>query len=344
MASPGGLRILLLGGTRFLGRHIAQQALDAGHTLTLLHRGQSNPGLFPQAEHRIADRDTDITGDLSALAEGSWDVAIDTSAYVPRQVNAVAQALQGRVGQYQLVSTVSVYADFDRDSTDETAPLAVLEDPTVEEVSGPTYGGLKALCEQAAQAAFGARCLVSRPGLIVGPHDPTGRFTWWLQRVARGGTVLAPGTPADRVQFIDARDLAAWHLLQAERGSSGVFNVTGPLSPDGQAGVPMGDLLATIAQTLQPTARLQWMREERLLSQGVSPWIELPLWLPRAQAGLHRVDVARACAAGLQTRPLAQTVADTAAWAAAAPPPVLGTALRPAVGISPEREAALLAL
>jgi 2'-hydroxyisoflavone reductase len=279
------------------------------------------------------------------LAAGSWDVVIDTSAYVPRQVKAIAQALQGRVGQYQLVSTISVYADFSAPDTDETAPLAVLEDPTTEAVSGPTYGGLKVLCEQAAEAGFAGRCLISRPGLIVGPHDPTGRFTWWVQRVARGGDVLAPGSPEYRVQFIDARDLAAWHLLQAERCSTGVFNVTGPVGDEDEAaGVAMGELLNTAAQTLQVQASFRWIHEQSLLMQGVSPWTELPLWLPRTQAGMHSVDVARARAAGLRTRPLAQTVADTAAWAAQAPPPALGGPMRPVVGISPEREAALLDL
>jgi len=332
------MKILLLGGTRFLGLHIAQQALGAGHELTLLHRGLSNAALFPQAEHLIADRD----GDLAVLADNSsrsWDAVIDTSAYVPRQVRAVAAALAGRVGQYLLVSSISAYAGFDRESTDETAPVIELEDPTVETVDGSTYGGLKVLCEQAAMAGFEGRCLVSRPGLIVGPHDPTGRYTWWLQRVARGGRVLAPGKPEDSVQFIDARDLAAWHVLQAERGTTGVFNLTGPAQ-----GCTMGELLNTAAHTLNSSAQFKWTHEALLLQQGVSPWTELPLWLPRAQAGMHRISIEKALASGLATRPLAQTVADTAAWAAEAAPPVLGGPMRPVVGMSPEREAALLSM
>lgn len=328
------MKILILGGTRFLGRHLAQQALDAGHELTLLHRGRSGPGLFPQAEHRIADRD----GDLSALAGGEWDAAIDTSAYVPRQVRAMAQALAGRVGQYQLVSTISVYAGFETAGMAEDAPLATLADPLAEAVTGETYGGLKALCEAAAVAGFAGRCLVARPGLIVGPHDPTGRFTWWPQRLLRGGEVLAPGDPQAPVQFIDARDAAAWLLLQAERGTTGIFNLTGPAT-----GTTMGQVLATAAKALGCSVALTWADEAFLLAQGVAPWTGLPLWLPAAAAGMHQIDIDRALDSGLQCRPLAQTVLDTATWATKAPPPVLGGPMRPQVGLAPEREAALLA-
>ena len=206
------MQLLVLGGTRFLGRHLAEQALATGHRVTLLHRGRSNAALFPQAEHRIADRDVDLS---AALAGGMWDAVIDTSAYFPRQVKSVAAALAGRVGQYQLVSSISVYAAFDKPGLDESAPLTTLADPTVETVTGASYGGLKVLCEQAAVAGFGKRCLIARPGLIVGPHDPTGRFTWWAQRFARAGqvqagdTVLAPGNAAGPMQCIDVRDAAA---------------------------------------------------------------------------------------------------------------------------------------
>lgn len=331
------MKLLILGGTRFLGRHLADQALARGHRVTLLHRGRSGPGLFPQAEHRIADRD----GDLSALDSGRWDAAIDTSAYVPRQVRAMAERLAGRVGQYQLVSSVSVYTAFDTPGLDETAAVQTLDDPTTEAVTGETYGGLKALCEAAAQQGFGARCLVSRPGLLVGPHDPTGRFAWWLQRLARGGEVLAPGDPAAPVQFIDARDAAAWMLLQAERGSAGVFNLTGPAQA-----LTMGGLLEAARRLLAPGAQLCWVDEAFLLAQGVAPWTGLPLWLPREQWGLDQVDIARALASGLQCRPLTATLADTAAWAAGADRAAAGTAEgppRPAVGLDAGREAALLA-
>ena len=327
------MKLLVLGGTRFLGRHVAEQALAQGHQVTLLHRGLSAPGggsaLFPQAEHRIADRN----GDLQALQGGTWDACIDTSAYVPRQVRAVATALTGRVGQYQLVSSISVYDDagYNPDAgPNEDSPLVRLADPTVEAVSGETYGGLKVLCEEAAQQAFGERCLVSRPGLIVGPHDPTGRFTWWPQRLLRGGEVFAPGDPATPVQFIDARDAAAWMLRQAGSGTNGVFNLVGPNEP-----LTIGGLLQAARDTLSPSATLRWVDEAWLLGQGVQPWSDLPVWLPRAQAGMHRTDIRRAMAAGLQTRPMADTLRDTAAWAH-------GRNAAAGVGLAPEREAALL--
>jgi 2'-hydroxyisoflavone reductase len=212
------MRLLILGGTRFLGRHLAEHALAAGHTLTLLHRGQSNADLFPEAEHLIADRDAS----LAVLAGRSWDAVIDTCAYFPRQVRSAAAVLAGQVGHYQLVSSISVYAGWPAAGNAEDAALATLPDPEVQVMDGNTYGGLKALCEQAAVDGFGAdRTLNVRPGLIVGPHDPTGRFTWWVQRLLRaadGSAVLAPGDPAAPVQVIDARDLAAWMLAQAATG------------------------------------------------------------------------------------------------------------------------------
>jgi 2'-hydroxyisoflavone reductase len=341
------MRLLVIGGTRFLGRHLAQQALDAGHEVTLLHRGRSATpaSLFPRAEHLIADRD----GDLAVLAGArTWDAAIDTCAYVPRHVRTLAERLAGRIGQYQLVSTISVYASMDGERTDEDAALAELPDPSVEAVTGETYGGLKVLCERAAAAGFAARgtpVLVPRPGLLVGPFDPTGRFTWWVQRVARGGPTLAPGDPAQPVQFIDARDAAAWMLRQAESTCAGVFNLTGPT-----AALSMRDLLEAARQVLASDAAFEWVGERYLLDQGVAPWTELPLWLPQAQAGLHRTELRRALAAGLQCRPLAQTLSDTCAWAASLPatpsaaptPAMAGAPARPAVGLAAEREQQLL--
>lgn len=333
------MKLLILGGTRFLGRHVADLALQRGHAVTLLHRGRSGPALFPQAEHRLADRD-DAQALGAALAHGQWDAAIDTSAYVPRQVRSLAAAVAARVGHYQLVSSISVYEGPSSAGADESSPTRVLADPTVETITGETYGGLKALCEQAAEAAFGARCLVNRPGLLVGPHDPTGRFSWWVQRLQRGGTVLAPGDPDTPVQFIDARDAAAWMLLQAERATTGVFNLTGPQQP-----LTMGQMLSTARDSLQPAAVLRWVGEQYLLDQGVAPWSELPMWLPHAQAGLHLTRIQRALDSELQCRPLAQTLEQTARWlseAASAPAPA-GAIARPTPGLPPEREAALLA-
>ena len=331
------MKLLILGGTRFLGRHSAEQALERGHELTLMHRGRSAGHLFPQAQHLIADRN----GDLALLRQGEWDAVIDTSAYLPRQVLRVGEALVGRVGHYQLVSSISVYADTGQAGTSEDAALKTLADPDVEAVSGETYGGLKALCERAAQAAFGSACLINRPGLLVGPHDPTGRFDWWVQRVQRGGTMLAPGDPRAPVQLIDARDAAAWMLLQSEHGTAGVFNLTGPNQP-----LDFGRLLQTVIDTLQPSARLQWVDEAFLLAQGVAPWSDLPLWLPRAQSGMLAVNLDRARATGLLCRPLTQTLRDTAGGLAAAGESAPSSAdgpPRPAVGLTVQREAALLA-
>ncbi len=329
------MKLLIVGGTRFLGRHIAEQALAQGHDVSLLHRGKSGPDLFPQAQHLIADRD----GDLSVLSGQQWDAAIDTSAYVPRQVRAMSTALEPHVKRYLLVSTISVYADFADIGTTEGAATQVLDDPLTETVNGATYGGLKALCEEAALAAWGERCVVARPGLIVGPHDPTGRFTWWMTRLQRGGAVLAPGSPEAPVQFIDARDVAAWLLHQADAATQGPFNLTGP-----HPALKMGEFLDTTRRVLNPSASLRWVDADWLLSEGVKPWSDLPVWLPPESHGLHKMNLARALTTGLVFTPLAQTVADTAAWAVINPSPVNHSAVAPTtVGLSPEREVQLLA-
>jgi 2'-hydroxyisoflavone reductase len=325
------VKLLLIGGTRFLGRHLADAAMAAGHELTLLHRGRSNPKLFPQARHLIGDRGSD----LALLTGGRWDAAIDTCAYVPRDVRLLAEALAGRVERYLLVSTISAYRDPGPDGVDEDSPLQELADPNTETVTGETYGGLKVLCERAAVAGFGAEAtLVARPGLLVGPHDPTERFTWWLRRLHQGGEVVAPG-PADLpVQWIDARDAADWLLRQAEAGTRGVFNLCGPVQP-----LTWRSLLEGLVQALQSDARLRWVDEHTLLQAGVAPWTGLPLWLPAAESGLHRVAIARAVACGLRTRDLQATARETLAWALSHPPAVAsGTP-----GLDPALEQRLLA-
>ena len=321
-------RLLVLGGTRFLGRHLAQQALDAGHRVTLLHRSPS--ALLPEAEHRLGDRNRDLASLLGG--DEVWDAVIDTSAYVPRQVRDAARVLHGRIGHYQLVSTISVYRDVGVHGVDEDAPLAVLPDPATETVDGATYGGLKALCERALLDVLPAdvACIV-RPGLLVGPFDPTQRFGRWLERVQRGGTVLCPGAPQDPVQFIDARDAAAFMLQAAERRADGVMNLSGPVTP-----LTMGAWLEAARAALNPTAELQWVDASFLLGEGVEPWSDLPLWLAPEGVGLYRTDLRRAIAAGLACRPLEQTVADTASWLATQPETT------PSPGLTAEREAQLL--
>src|SRR5579872_4273010 len=218
------MKLLILGGTVFLGRHIVEAALARGHEVTLFNRGQHNPDLFPEVEKLRGDRN----GDLAALQGRQWDAAIDTSGFVPRVVRASAEALANAVKHYTFISSISVYADFTKLGIDESSPVAKLVDESVEEVTGETYGGLKALCEQAAEEALPGKVLIVRPGLIVGPDDQTDRFTYWPYRVAQGGEMLAPGRPAHQEQFIDVRDLAQWIVRMVEAGKTGVYNATGP--------------------------------------------------------------------------------------------------------------------
>lgn len=331
------MRLLIIGGTRFLGRHIVALALQRGHAVTLVHRGRSASGLFPDADHRIADRN----GDHAVLSGAeTWDACIDTCGYVPRHVRSLAEVIGQRVGQYQFVSSVSVYDGFARERTDEDCPLARLADPATEAVTAETYGGLKAACENVAREAFGERALIVRPGLIVGPFDPSGRFTWWVARLMRAAgmpeasEVLAPGEPGGPLQIVDARDLASWQLDMAERAAvGGSYNVAGP-----QVAMTLGEFLESARLALAPDAALTWVNESFLQLHAVAPWTELPLWLPVADAGVHRVDARRALAAGLTFRPLAATLADTASWAESAP----AGGLIEGIGLAPERETAIL--
>ena len=305
------MKILILGGTRFLGRAIAEAALAAGHSLTLFNRGQSGPELFPGVESLRGDR----TADLSALAGLSWDAVVDPSGYFPRVVGASADALRDAVGQYVFISSISVYARPSASGEDD--PAGTIEDPTVETITGETYGPLKALCEQAAAARFPGRALIVRPGLIVGPHDPTDRFSYWPWRIAQGGEVLAPGRPGRGVQFIDARDLAGWITRQIERGATGVFNATSPAGA-----CTLGDLLETARRAAASDARVTWADEAWLLGQGVAAWSDMPVWVPESDpetAGFFDVPVERAVAAGLAFRPLEATVRDTLSWLATRP-------------------------
>jgi 2'-hydroxyisoflavone reductase len=325
------LKILILGGTVFLGRHLAAEALARGHAVTLFNRGQHNPELFPDAEKLRGDRD----GDLTALQGRTFDAAIDTCGYVPRVVRASAELLAPLVRHYTFISSISVYAGFTKVGIDERDPVGALDDPAVEEVTGETYGPLKALCEQAAEAAMPGRTLIVRPGLIVGPDDPTDRFTYWPVRIARGGPFVAPERPGYLVQYIDVRDLAAWTLDMVERGRTGVYNATGPAEPQ-----PIGDLFAACAHAAGTRAEPVWASAAFLAEQGVQPWMELPLWVPEGPeyAGFSTVSIAKAAAEGLRFRPARETVADTLAWAVTRPAEHQWRA-----GLPPDKEAALLA-
>ncbi len=320
------MQLLVLGGTRFLGRALVDDALARDHEVTLFNRGQTNPELFPEAEKLRGDR----TRDVSALAGREWDAVLDVATLLPRVVRLSVEALRGRVGRCAYVSSVSVYADQSRPPV-EGAPLLELEDPSDESIE--SYGALKAACERVVEDAFGEAATIVRPGLIVGPHDPTDRFTYWPVRVAAGGEVLAPGSPDDPVQFVDVRDLAAWILDLTERGAGGVFNATGE-------SMPFQRLLDECRSVSGSDARFTWVPSETLLEAGVEEWMGVPLWIasPGWDAA-NRVVVERAIEAGLSFRPLPETIRDTLAWHAEREwPPAEG------VGLSSERERELLAL
>ena len=315
------MKLLLLGGPRFLGRAVVDAALARGHEVTMFNRGRTNPELFPEVERIVGDR----TESLGALRDRAWDGVIDTCGYLPATVRASAVALAGS-GSYCFVSSISVYADF-RQVNDEDGPIAQLGDLPDSEVTDASYGPLKGLCEDAVRDVFGARALVVRPGLIVGPHDPTGRFTYWPHRVARGGEVLAPAPPDAPTQFVDVRDLAAWMVELSARGATGTYNATHP-------GVTWADLLAACRRVTGSGAEITWVEPGFLVEQEVGPWLELPLWLADPDAEYaDRVDVSRALDAGLTFRPLDETVRATLDEAETTD----------AAGLRPEREAELLA-
>lgn len=323
------MNLLVIGGTRFLGRAIVDAAVATGHTVTLFNRGQSNPDLYPGLEQITGDRD----GGLVALDGRSWDAVIDTCGYVPRLVAASARYLAPAVDLYTFISTISVYADPSERGITEASAVGELADPDTEEVTGETYGPLKVLCEQAATDAMDDRALLVRSGLIVGPHDPTDRFSYWPHRIARGGTVLAPGEPDRPVQFIDVRDIAAWVVMATEQRLTGPYNVTGPDQP-----LTMGGLLAACRGETGSDTDLTWVDDAFLLSHEIEPFVEMPLWLPEESAGILTVDTSKAQAAGLHCRPLPETIAATIAWLRTRPNDHVWRA-----GISAEREAKLLA-
>jgi 2'-hydroxyisoflavone reductase len=323
------MRVLILGGTRFVGRHLAEAALAAGHQVTLFNRGRTNPDLFPEAEHLRGDRG----GDLTALAGRRWHVAIDVNGYLPRQVWASAELLAGAVERYVFVSTISVYADFKVPGVSEDAPLQEPEpgDAEAGEVPEGGYGRLKVLCERAVQTAFPERALILRPCILVGPWDPTGRFAYWVERASRGGEVLAPGRPDRPVELIDARDFAAWAVKMADRRATGVYNAAGP-----DQTLTMREMLETCRAATgtanRSDAAFTWVGDRFLQERGV----ELPFWSPEEPDGYDLVDNRRAVARGLTFQPLSRTVRDVDAWIAEDP-----EGRRPRA-LPPDREAGLL--
>lgn len=301
------MKLLILGGTRFLGRHLVNVALQAGHAITLFNRGVSNPEIFPMVERIQGNRETD----LARLDGRTWDAVIDTCGYVPRIVQSSAERLAAQVGSYVFISTISVYADFSKPGIVEGSDLAKLADPAVEEVSGETYGGLKVLCEQAVETAVPGRALIIRPGLIVGPFDPTDRFTYWPWRVMRGGSIAAPMPANFPVQFIDVRDLAEWTIAMVEQRRTGIFNATGPKHE-----LTFDKLLETCQSMSINSPKITGVSGEFILSRNIQPWSQIPLWIPGDEfAGMSRVNISKAVQAGLLFRSLEETVRDTLAWA-----------------------------
>lgn len=305
------MRLLILGGTRFLGHHLAAAARARGHDVTLFHRGKHSVVATGDVQTIHGDRHRD----LDKLRGRSWDAAIDTCGYLPQSVKASAEAIS--VERYVFISSLSVYREYG----DESAPLAELTAEQVQQAhvidtSGPVsaatfgnlYGGLKVLCERAAEEVLPQRVLSIRPGVIAGPHDYTDRLTYWAVRVARGGEVLAPGRPGRFVQFIDARDLAEWIIHATERGLTGAFNATGP-----RESVTMSSLLETCRAVTGSDARFTWVDDQFLLDEGVTPWTELPLWLGR-ESTFTTASSQKAVDAGLRYRPLSETVGDTLRW------------------------------
>jgi 2'-hydroxyisoflavone reductase len=297
------MKLLVLGGTKFVGRAAVDAALARGHDVTLFNRGETNPELFPEAEKLRGDRGKDLT----ALEGRTWDAAIDPSGFVPHVVRSSAEALAESVGHYLFISSVSVYQDVSRPNDEESALEELEDDKPVDRLleDYSNYGALKVLCERAVAETMPGRHTLVRPGLIVGPHDPTGRFTYWPHRIARGGEVLVPGPPERTVQFVDVRDLAGWLIDLCERKVGGAFNAI-------NEGVSWQALVETCRDVAGSDAAFTYVDGDYLLEQGVGEWMELPMWLQDPEAaGMHQTNVSRAIEAGLTFRPLTETVRGT---------------------------------
>ncbi|GAC1654477.1 MAG: SDR family oxidoreductase [Vulcanimicrobiaceae bacterium] len=324
------MHVLILGGTRFLGRHLVNALVARAHRVTLFNSGNNREQAPAGVEQIHGNRDTD----LSLLDGRRWDAVIDTCGYFPGQLEASTRALRGRAGRYIFISSVSALDLTNAHADENTATLPLPPDASLTETAPEMYGPLKAACERVVRDAFGHRALNVRPGLIAGPYDPTDRFTYWPARVARGGTLLAPCGRDYFVQFIDARDLAAWIVLQAEIQTSGDVNVTGPAHE-----ITFGDVLLSCAQVAGTQPQIVWASEKFLKQNGVAEWTDLPLWISDESAlpAMRNVSISRATATGLQIRPLRETANDTLQWSQTRDQTYDWKA-----GLAPEREAQLL--
>lgn len=329
---PNALSVLVLGGSRFAGRHITDAFIANGHRVTQFNRGISNPKDRSDVETIHGDR----LSDLDRLGNRKWDAVIDTSAYTPDVVERSARYFDNRAGHYVFVSTISVYDPAQTGGPDEDAPLAALPpDAGRTQMVPEVYGALKVLCEEVVRSTFRQRATILRPGLVAGPCDPTDRFTYWPVRVDAGGEILAPAGPSEPLQYIDARDLAQFAVLVSERRDSGTYNCVTP-----RGSLHFGDLLDTCKRAAHSGASVTWVDAEFLLEHEAAPWADLPLWIP--QSDPHRsitsADSSRALVRGLRIRPLIDTVRDTLEWARATGKQ-LGSL---EAGLTPKREEALL--
>lgn len=301
------MRILVLGGTIFLGRHIVKRALQEGHEVTIFHRGNHGKNLFPKIQKIYGDR----RKDLKKIPSQYWDAVIDTSGYFPEDVEKSIAELRDDAERYVFISSASVYRDFKKEGIDENYPLLELKDDHNFQVTNENYGALKALCEEKVRNHYPRRHLIVRAGLIVGPHDPSDRFSYWPYRIKKGGNFIAPGSPENEVQFIDVRDLAEWILYSLENGISGTYNTNGF-----EETLTMDDFLHKCIETLNHNAVPVWMNDEFLMKEKIMPFAELPLWLPKTEftKGFNKISSAKAYKNGLKLRPVEATIEDTYRW------------------------------
>lgn len=301
------LKILILGGTSFLGPHLVEELQECGHEVTLFNRGTQNSSLFPTVEKLQGNRD----GDLKAIEGRQWDAIIDTSGHLPRVVEASSKILAKATNHYTFISTIGVYENFSKLDIDEDYPLAKLNDETGEEITEKTYGALKASCEGVICRYFPNRSLIIRPGLIIGPLDPTDRFTYWPVRVVEGGKILAPGKSAQNLQFIDVRDLAKWIVLMIERQATGIYNATGPAIP-----TTFEQLIEACQKFSKKDVATEWVDEDFLIKNDLHDWVEVPLWLSykRNMPGFFDINMQKAIQAGLTFCPLSETISSILAW------------------------------
>ncbi|HEX7321076.1 MAG TPA: SDR family oxidoreductase [bacterium] len=317
------MKILVIGGTRFVGRHFVEIAVKKGHQITLFNRGKSNPGIFSGIEQYHGSRNTELSNLL--ISNRHWDCVLDTCGYVPRIVKSSAEYLKISVDRYVFVSTISVYADFTKPGITEDSPLSTTNDPAAETVTNENYGPLKVLCEKAVNDLYGDNTLIIRPGLIVGPYDPTDRFTYWPVRISRGGEVIAPSPPDSPVQFIDGRDLAEFMLSGIENKTKGTYNATGPEYP-----MTMEEALRACIAATGSKATFAWVSEKFIEDNN----IDMPGWVPKNWYGISQVDCSKAIKQGLRFRSLHDIIKDTLDWHATRPADyVLKAGLKPEVEV-----------